>query len=190
MRAFVGLALDEAATLCLMNLQSGLHDVRWLDPNDFHLTLAFLGEISAEQRSELELQLDALVLNEVEIQIDGLGCFERNGKTQAAWASVADDQALSDLALCVRKAAKMADIDCDPAKFRPHVTLARFGKRPISALDDWIKHRADQARASCWCQDFGLYSSSLKPSGARYRLESSFGLQSFEQLWTDEPAAN
>ena len=88
MRSFIALPVDEATTSILTNLQSGLPNVRWLMPDDLHITLAFLGDITNEQQRELDYQLDSLTLFELEILVDGLGAFERNGQTSTVWASV------------------------------------------------------------------------------------------------------
>ena len=47
MRLFVAIAIPEAVADPLCDLQGGLDGVRWVDPDDFHLTLRFAGELGA-----------------------------------------------------------------------------------------------------------------------------------------------
>ena len=188
MRSFIGLPVAASATQVLTNLQSGLASTRWVLPDDFHITLAFLGDIRPEQFKELDFQLSQLLLNEIEILIDGLGCFERVGQTQTVWAGVSASAELQDCADQVRRCCALADIDYDRARFKPHVTLGRFAKRPVANLTSWIDQRSSLARADFWCSEMVVYKSTLTPDGARYARAAEYPLKTYEDIyWEQEP---
>lgn len=91
----------------------------WVAPERWHVTLAFLGQVSEGQASRLALAGDA-----VDLRVEGGGMFPR-----VVWAGVAGD--LSALAREARTAARRVGISLERRPFRAHLTLARV-RRPFS----------------------------------------------------------
>lgn len=133
MRAFVAIDLPFAAQQALEAVQEQLPVGYLTDPDQFHLTLAFLDEQPEAVLEELHHELEKVRVPPFEMQLRGLGTFGKKSP-KVIWAGVAPEPALEMLRDKVRSAARVAGIELKRERFKPHVTLARFGDR-IDPLD-------------------------------------------------------
>ena len=95
-RLFTGLEIPSETALMLSMLRGGLRGARWIDPENYHITLRFIGDIDDRTADEVVDALDRIRRNPIEIRLDGLGSFG-NGKPHAVWAGVQLTSALSEL---------------------------------------------------------------------------------------------
>lgn len=107
----------------------------WVAPERWHLTLAFLGELSSGQRHRLTERLDPVAgaTSQFSAQLAGAGAFPSEARARVLWVGVAS-AGLNDLAAAVRLAATGARIALDTKPFRPHITIAR-SRRDAAASD-------------------------------------------------------
>jgi RNA 2',3'-cyclic 3'-phosphodiesterase len=176
LRLFVAFDLPEEVRAAmrrrLARLRSLLPQSRWVDPDQAHLTLAFLGH-------HPEDRLEALIagLREVfarypalPLRLHGGGTFPQGRPATVAWVGVKGPPQLQPMQHDVADAAA-AVLEWEPEKrpFHPHVTLARC-KPP------WPRHlgeRFQQEAQGPWGEEFVaaegvLYRSRLSPRGAQY----------------------
>ncbi|WP_019874895.1 RNA 2',3'-cyclic phosphodiesterase [Sporichthya polymorpha] len=102
------------------------HGLRWTRPEQWHLTLAFLGEVADDTVPALTAALDAVMSDApMTLRLAGGGCFGTN----VLWVGLAGDvHALRTLAEAVTAAARGVAVELDDRPYRPHLTLARAGK--------------------------------------------------------------
>ena len=122
MRLFIAVNMPAQIADALINLQNELYDrgVRgnYTPEENFHLTLAFIGEYPDPQPV-----LDALSEVEFapfELSLDGVGSFG-----DLWWAGVAGSAPLNALARRVRRALAAHGVPFDKKSFSPHITLIR-----------------------------------------------------------------
>lgn len=130
LRIFFGLELPEAQRAALALRQAMLPLPRRVDPADFHLTLAFLGERrddEIEAAHEAALRVRAAPF---ELTVADLGLFGGE-KPRVAWAGVLPCPPLDDLAARLVAALRQAGLDPEARRFTPHITLARFSRLPL-----------------------------------------------------------
>jgi 2'-5' RNA ligase len=177
-RTFIALDLSEAARATLRNdlrrLARALPDVRFVDPANLHLTLAFLGELDDEA-----LALVSALAGEVarhaapfELALAGLGVFGPTDAPRVIWAGVGGE--LRSLLALQRRLADALVGEGFPREqrpFSPHLTLARL-KRP---LDEAARQRlrallgGPSPRPTRWrVADLRVMRSELAATGARY----------------------
>jgi 2'-5' RNA ligase len=176
-RLFVALPLPEPVKRSLEPLARGLGDVRWLTPDQQHLTLRFIGEVDQGRVDEIA---EALALVEglpFELKLEGLGHFPPRGEPKVLWVGVSRNPELGALKRRVDRALAAVGIEPEARKFAPHVTLARL-RGPLSAerLQTWLMRHSLYRSESFAVSDFHLYSSWLKPWGADHQLEASYEL--------------
>jgi len=98
--------------------------LRWTRPEQWHLTLAFLGDVDDESRAELARRLARVAARAHPLALS-LGSAGRFGN-RVLWTRVrGDTDPLRRLAEAVRAAARRARLPVEDRSYRPHLTLAR-----------------------------------------------------------------
>jgi 2'-5' RNA ligase len=108
-------------------------DLRWVPPQNWHLTLAFLGSVPEVRRADLETRLARAASRHrpLSLRLSGSGHFG----SRVLYVGVAGDVlSLSRLAASVAAAARRAKVPVDERSYRPHLTLARV--RGTTSLAD------------------------------------------------------
>jgi len=176
MRLFVALALPEEIRARLAALQAGLPGARWVEPENLHLTLSFLGEVDPDRAQDLDAALAAIRIPCFSLSLAGLGYFGTESKVRNIWVGTGPCDALDRLQAKVAQAPRRADLTPSGKKFRPHVTLARFKTRRGPRHTEFISSHAMFRTAPFAVVDFVLFSSRLGQSGATYRAEARYPL--------------
>lgn len=168
-RVFLALPLPEAAMSALRVQQFLLPLPKTVEPDGFHLTLVFLGEVQDWVLEDAHERFLGVRVAPFELRLQGLGLFG-GAKPRAAWAGVAASEPLARLQAKLDHAARAAGIECEARKYVPHVTLGRFTNFPP---DEAMRLERAVALGSFatepWVVDrFCLYESHLSPKGSRY----------------------
>lgn len=177
-RAFVALALPEEITARLRLLQFLLPLPAMVDPADFHLTLAFLGEQPDHILQAVHEALETLVMPPFALTLQGVGMFG-GARPRVVWAGVAPQPQLDRLQAKVARAAGIAGIPVQARAFAPHVTLGRFA--PPDAQAALRLERAVVGEQGFHAGPFvvdriGLYASAPRAKGPRYDLLAQYPL--------------
>jgi len=176
MRLFVAIALPEDLRAHLSALQQGVPAARWVDPDNLHLTLRFIGEADGGQARDLDTALIQVRAERFSVTLTGVDRFGQGRKSRALWVGVAPALELDRLQRKVEQAVRAAGFAPGGRRFKPHVTLARFKGDPGYRLDDHLAHHASFHAAPFEVREFVLYSSQLAPSGAIYTPEAAYTL--------------
>ena len=177
-RLFVALPVPEDVSGDLVALQAGVPDARWVPPENFHVTLCFAGEVQGGVMRDLEEELSDIAGSRFPVGIAGVEQFSAGKQPRALVALVEKNDRLDWLQQKVTTVARNCGIEVDRRKFRPHVTLARFGAGAETG------HHIAQFMASHstfrtgpWLADhFALYSSRSGGGGRIYTEEAAYML--------------
>ncbi|HET8571228.1 MAG TPA: RNA 2',3'-cyclic phosphodiesterase [Candidatus Limnocylindria bacterium] len=130
-RLFVAIPLNDevrtaaTASATLLQARLGRDGWRWVDPEMFHLTLAFLGNVPSSSAADLARRLETVATpaSEVIARCGGVGAFPSGARARVVWYGVSDGGGeIRSLAARVKGLLGAAD----EAAFRPHITLARL----------------------------------------------------------------
>jgi 2'-5' RNA ligase len=134
MRLFIGLAppaaaLDDLDAACAP-LRQGREDLRWTSRELWHVTLAFLGEVSEDRLDRLLPRLERAARRHLVfgLSLAGAGAFPSPARANVLWSGLSGDRkALGELAMSVSAGARRAGAPPpdEGRRYRPHVTLAR-----------------------------------------------------------------
>jgi RNA 2',3'-cyclic 3'-phosphodiesterase len=120
---------------------------RWTVPEQWHLTLAFLADVPDRAYDDLVARLTraARKRHPMRATVAGGGAFPNVARARVLWAGVELDtvgldggEELRRLATGCRAAASKAGIEVAGERFKPHLTLARMGSRPVEATS-WVR---------------------------------------------------
>lgn len=159
-----------------MSYQDKSGAVRWVDQENYHITLAFLGEQEESELETLAEQLDqTLIQPEFEGIFTHLSPFpETRPKLLAAMLAKTDP--VRQVYQQVISAIKSADMLYDKRKFFPHVTLGRYrhSKKPYTGTIPM------NVTYECRFEEVVLYESVLTSSGAEYEPIYRYPLDEFD----------
>jgi 2'-5' RNA ligase len=175
-RLFTGIEIPAEIALALSGFRGGLPGARWIDPENYHLTLRFIGDIDERMADDV-----CSILGErrqrapLAIAIDGLDTFG-GSKPRAVFARTSGNGALNELQGEQERLLRQIGLPTETRKFTPHVTLARL--RNVSPIDvaDYIATRGHFPKLTFTADRFVLYSSRNSVGGGPYIVEAAYPL--------------
>lgn len=102
--------------------------VKWVDLNQAHITLAFLGDTSEESIREVSEMLSERCSNfgKIEFTVKGIGVFRSISDPNVIWAGIEETGRLGELSGVIREGLDKLGLITEERQFRPHLTLARL----------------------------------------------------------------
>lgn len=178
-RLFVAVDFPEDIIQQLTRLCYGLPGARWVNEDQLHLTLRFIGDVDGARFREIKDELAAIKLASFRLTLKGIGHFPPRKNPRVLWAGVEKNDSLLRLKGKVDSAITRVGLPGDDRKFAPHVTLARFREAPqLSRLTNYISGNNLFSTMPFGVTAFHLYSSQLTPKGAIHTIERSYPLVS------------
>ena len=174
LRLFTAIEVPKDIGQSLSVLRGGLPGARWIDPENYHITLRFIGEIDDALAHDVASLLDGISRRPFELQLDGLSSFGGN-KPRAIIASVAPTKALLELQAEHESIMKRMRVPGDSRKFTPHVTLARLRNSSPREVAEYLTARTYKS-APFRISRFVLYSSRASTGGGPYVVEAAYPL--------------
>ena len=173
-RLFTGIEIPAEIGLALSGFRGGLSGARWVDPENYHVTLRFIGDVDERMADDV-----ASILGErrqrapLPITLDGLDSFG-GGKPRAVFARVKSSNELAELQAEQERLVRRAGLKAESRRFSPHVTLARL--RNASPLDvaDYIAMRGHFPTLTFTANRFVLYSARESTGGGPYVVEAAY----------------
>lgn len=158
-----------------MQARAGAGSVRWVRPENRHVTLQFLGDTSAGLVGAIEEAMRGAaheVGSPLNLAINGMGAFPKARRPRTLWVGVTDtDGELARLERALRRRLLALDFELDERPFRPHITTGYVRKRASSeerhAITRALQHTEVEA-LSFQVDEITLVQSELAPGGSRY----------------------
>jgi RNA 2',3'-cyclic 3'-phosphodiesterase len=164
----------------------GPTNIRWVKPENIHLTLKFLGNIELSRIQQIKNDMDA-ISNEYQpfhIKLKGIGAFPHWRQPRIIWIGIEKSEIL--ILLANKLEMKMRALGCqrEIRPFSPHLTIGRFrdntspeGFQRLEIECRTTKRIDDQIEVSNFC----LYKSDLHAFGPEYTLLYSSSFKTTEQ---------
>lgn len=180
MRLFIALNLPKKDRQRIHRAAGKLREehmpVRWIEPDNFHVTLKFLGEVRRERIEVVEqaMMRVASSTKSFTTAFDGFGAFPTIRRPRTIWLGVDANPELRCLKQDLEWALGDIGFDAETRAFHPHVTLGRAENRGAGAfrgLDALMAELEFEGRFNVYALD--LMRSHLSREGARYSVLSS-----------------
>jgi 2'-5' RNA ligase len=178
-RLFTGLELPAPVGDMLSLLRGGLPGARWIDPENYHLTLRFIGDVDSGVARDI-----ASLLGQVrrkgpfELRLDGLASFGGR-KPRAVVAAASPAQALLELQAEHERLMQRVGLEPEGRKYTPHVTLARLRESSSRQVAEYLNERAAFRSAPFQVDRFVLFSSRASTGGGPYVVEAAYPLAGY-----------
>lgn len=180
LRAFISLPVAEQVKEEIRRLQNELRAhlpgdaIRWTRPEQVHLTLKFLGNISAESVDELAAALREVCngFTPLALRAEGVGFFPHRGIPKVLWVSVRDErEQLSRLQQKIESAAIRIIPSGEDERFKGHLTIGRAKnlRSPDARKLTELAARFEGKLFGEWrAEVVELMRSEMGPDGSRY----------------------
>ncbi|KAB2657084.1 RNA 2',3'-cyclic phosphodiesterase [Brucella tritici] len=174
-RLFTALEIPRDAALSLSLLRGGLPGARWIDVENYHITLRFIGDVEGHVADEVANALDRVRRPEFMLNLSGVNAFGSK-KPHSIYAGVSPSPDLNALQAEIERICQRLHIPADPRKFTPHVTLARLRNPRIEDVVHYLSSRGNFATLPFKVGRFVLMSSRDSVGGGPYIVEEAWPL--------------
>jgi 2'-5' RNA ligase len=175
-RLFTGLEIPADIAFDLDLMRGGIVGARWLDRENYHLTLRFIGDIENGLGREIVDELQGVEAAPFKLQLKGVDVLGGN-KPHTLYAGVAVNPELLRLQTMHERICQSLGLAPDKRKFSPHVTLARLQGTPLDNLHRFIAAHSLYRSREFEVARFVLFSSRPQRGGGPYAVEGSYALQ-------------
>jgi 2'-5' RNA ligase len=174
-RLFTGLEIPKALGEELSLLGGGLRGARWIDPENYHVTLRFIGDVDDDIAQEVAWLLGKVRRKDFELRLDGLQSFGGR-KPRALIAAIAPSQSVMELQAEHERLMRRVGLDPEARKYTPHVTLARLRDTSSFEVAEYLSARAAFRSPPFSVSRFVLFSSRASTGGGPYIAEAVYPL--------------
>lgn len=174
-RLFIALEMPQEVTLSLSLLRGGLHGARWIDVENYHMTLRFVGDVDAPTADELVNALDRVERPQFDLSLIGMGSFGSR-KPHSLWAGVSASPELLAMQSEIERICQRLRLRPDPRKFTPHITIARLRGARVDDVVGYLSARSNFQSVPFTVSRFVVMSSRESVGGGPYVTEEAYPL--------------
>src|SRR5215475_6040041 len=174
-RLFTGLEIPADIGQTLSSLRGGLPGARWIDPENYHMTLRFIGDIDDAMAREIAFMLGKVKRRAFTFHFDGVSSFGGR-RPRAVIAAVTPMAPLIELQAEHERIMQRVGLEAEGRKFSPHVTLARLRDSSSRQVADYLATRGPLNFLSVPVERFVLFSSRASVGGGPYVVEAAYPL--------------
>jgi RNA 2',3'-cyclic 3'-phosphodiesterase len=174
-RLFTGLEIPVEVGQSLAMLRGGLPGARWIDPENYHVTLRFIGDVDAALAREIASLLDQVSRRGFELKFNGLASFGGR-RPRAVIAALQPIAPLLELQAEHERLMQRVGLDPEGRKFTPHVTLARLRDSSSVQVADYLSTRGPVRVTPFSVSRFVLFSARASVGGGPYVVEAAYPL--------------
>lgn len=166
-------------TLATFKSVLGAERIKWTDPVNIHLTLAFLGDTEEGRIKSLSGMLKERCrdFGKFSFQLKGTGVFKSLQDPRVIWIGIEPSDKLNKLNEQIVEGLKETGFQLEERLFRPHITIGRIKSlRDTENLKILIGRYADKLIQKVDVNEVILYESIMMPTGPLYKPLGKFEL--------------
>jgi 2'-5' RNA ligase len=183
-RLFTALEIPATTRTHLSLLRAPLSGAKWVEPDNMHITLRFVGDIDDRTGDEFAGLLAEIYAEPFPISIQGVGSFGGR-EPRVLWAGVEAGEPLATLYRANERAARAVGLDPDPRSFKAHVTLARMRGVRHQAVARFLQEHGGLRTEPFLATRFVLLSARPGSGGPPYPVEAEYPFEGTGD-WADD----
>jgi 2'-5' RNA ligase len=177
-RTFIAVDIGQEIRDRIVSLQENLArsgvEVKWVEPENLHITLLFLGEVEAKEIA----QVCRIVQQGVEerapftLSVETVGCFPNARRPRIVWVGIGTGtQELCAIHDALEVPLEELGFRREERKYTPHITMGRVkSDRPTDTLSAALAKRADWSGGEVSIGEVLVMGSELKSDGPEYTV--------------------
>jgi 2'-5' RNA ligase len=175
LRLFLAIPIPQDVADRLATLEADVPGASWRLPEQYHLTLRFIGDTDGATARDIDTELGRILAAPFEISLHGAGSFGGR-EPSALWAGVSPSPPLLQLASACETAIRNAGLPPESRKYKPHVTVAYLHGTWDTDVARFLTDAAEFRSAPFIVDHFCMYSSRATKDGSRYVEEAVYPL--------------
>ncbi|WP_181704508.1 RNA 2',3'-cyclic phosphodiesterase [Chthonobacter rhizosphaerae] len=175
-RLFTALEIPSPVAMHLSLLKGGLPGARWIDPENYHVTLRFIGDTDGRTADEVANALDRVYRPPFRLTLSGLDCFASGRSPHSLYARVEPTPGLVELQAEHERILQRLGLPAEGRRYVPHVTIARLRGTSSADAAAWLAAHGDFRVPPFDVDRFVLYSSRASTGGGPYLIEEAYPL--------------
>lgn len=174
-RIFTGIEIPAATRDALTLLRGGLPGARWIDAENYHITLRFIGDVDGRTADEIAEMLSLVHRPPFSLAVAGLDYFGSR-VPRALIAKIAPSRELSELQAEQERSIQRLGLPPESRKFTPHITLARLRGTNEAQMAAHLTERGGVSIPRFPVDRFALFSARESAGGGPYIVEAAYPL--------------
>lgn len=179
-RSFIAVKIPATEPLrqIAMELARMGSEIKVIDPEKYHVTLKFLGNIDPKLVPRIRSIMETLTVasRPVDLTVTGLGVFPHLQRPNVLWAGLKGADSLGDLANELDRALESVGFSREERTFQPHLTVARVKAKPGEAFFDLLSRYEKTQFGTAPINQVELLRSDLGPEGPTYTVLATLPL--------------
>src|SRR5262249_35137260 len=177
-RLFTGLEIPSDVGQSLSLLRGGLPGARWIDPENYHVTLRFIGDVDDVVAHEVASMLGRVRRGAVGLRGGGLKSFGGGRAPRGRAPPPAPEGPVEAPGAPQAPVARggVGAVEPEGRKYTPHVSLARLRESSNRQVADYLAVRAPFRSPPFTVSRFVLFSSRASVGGGPYVVEAAYPL--------------
>ena len=157
-------------------------DLKWVETNNLHLTIKFLGEIEEYKIAQVKHTLSKALKDQIsfDIEIKGLGMYPNKNNPRVIWLGIVGANPLMKIHKVLNQELTALEITPERRAFSPHLTIARIRRhtdhKQARQIGEILSEYRVESLGAITIEQIHLYQSVLTPSGPIYSLLHSVDL--------------
>lgn len=185
MRCFIAIDISDEIRKSVSSIiekpGQGQKGIRWVAPENIHITLKFLGETEEKLLPDIKSRLSSICSNSVPftINIRGAGVFPTPKHPNVLWVGIDASEELKNLNMLIEESMSELGFEKETREFSPHLTIGRVKDRKgIEPVIKGLYELQETFFGTVHAHEVLLMKSVLRPSGAEYSKIAIFKLSS------------
>ena len=174
-RLFTGLELPKSLATELSLMRGGLSGARWIDVENYHLTLRFIGDVDERAAQDVHGMLERIRRDAFTVTLERLHAFGGD-RPRVIVAAARPTTPLVELQAEQERLIRRLGLPAETRKFAPHVTLARLRQASPMAVANYLSVRGWLSSLAFEVDHFVLFSSRDSVGGGPYVAEAVYPL--------------
>jgi 2'-5' RNA ligase len=174
-RLFTGIEIPPDIADRLAMLRGGLPNARWIDRDNYHLTLRFIGDVDRRVAEDVAESLDRVRRPVFNLRLTGVSALGTK-RPHAIVAMAEPTAALIELQAEHERILQRIGLPPEGRKYTPHVTLARLRHGHPRDIAEYLTLRGGFFAQPFAVERFVLFSSRDSTGGGPYIAEETYDL--------------
>ncbi len=187
LRTFIAVEISPEVRLAAYRLIERLRvsqaKVKWIETENLHFTLKFLGDVAAEEINNVCRAVEEAVkpFMPFELVTQGCGAFPSTARPRTVWLGVEEGgEPMELLVQAIERSLENLGFAREHRRFTPHLTLGRVREGPaagLKQLTDLLAKYHDFDAGTMMVNSVAVFSSTLGRGGAKYEALARIDLQ-------------